>query len=120
MGRVLEKFAIRFASKTPWEGTAEELLVRLREVAHVAGDKDGKDDLPKSPRWLSSRLAELAPAMGSRKVFITKLPRTNAARRWRIATFIQPDPDVEREDLIDYMADTGEVTGEVENDAKQD
>lgn len=100
MGRVLEKFATQYASKKPWAGTAEQLLARLREVAHVAGDQDGKSDLPKSARWLSSRLGELAPAMASRQVFIRKLPRTNAARLWEVSTPVKPDPNAEPDDIL--------------------
>ena len=103
MGRVLESFATQRASTKPWKGTAEQLLAELRQVAHVTGDTDGKNDLPKSARWLSGRLGELAPAMATRQVFIRKLPRTNAARLWEVSTQVKPDPNAEPQDIFALM-----------------
>jgi hypothetical protein len=74
----------------------------------VMGDHDAKADLPKSARWLSSRLGELAPALANRQVFISKQPRTHAKRLWLISSAIPEDKDGEVFDLIDLMAASDE------------
>jgi hypothetical protein len=119
MGRVLETFAIRFASTKPWAGTAEQLLAQLRQVAYVAGDADGKNDLPKSARWLSSRLGELAPAMATRQVFISKLPRTNAARLWEVSTTAKPDANAEPDDIFAVLEALNDETQEHSSETKE-
>lgn len=103
MCRVLEKFAINYASRKPWVGTADELLRKLRELAHATQDADGRRDLPNAARWLSTRLGELAPAMANRGVSVRRLPRTNAARLWEVSTPQMPDPEAAPVDLIDFM-----------------
>lgn len=108
MARIMVKFAAQHAKKKPWEGTAEDLLAKLQDVAHVMGDKDAKTDLPKSARWLSSRLGELAPALASRGVYISKQPRTNAKRLWAISSTIPVDPNAEVDDIFELMAELQE------------
>ena len=105
MARLLKGFASKL--KGPWEGTAEELLAKLKNEAHVSGDKEARNDLPKSARWLSGRLGELAPALVNHQVYITKMPRTNAKRLWRITSTIPQDPNAEPEDICDTLAEAG-------------
>ncbi|MCX7411269.1 MAG: hypothetical protein NTZ32_24595 [Planctomycetales bacterium] len=107
MARIMVKFTVQHATKKPWEGTGEDLLAKLQDVAHVMGDKDAKADLPKSARWLSTRLGELAPALASRGVYISK-HRTNAKRLWTISSTIPVDPNAEVDDIIEHLAGMGE------------
>ena len=107
MAKLLERFAAKYTKK-PWEGTAEELLMKLKEVAHVMGDATARNDLPQSARWLSSRLGELAPALATRKVCISKQPRTNAKRLWMVSSTIIPDPNAEPDDIFDALEAAGD------------
>lgn len=105
MGRLLEHFAAKYKGDKPWKGTAEELLLKLKEAAHVLNDVDARSDLPKSARWLSSRLGELGPALAARQVYITKLKRTNAKRQWQISSTIIPDPNAEPDSIFDVLGE---------------
>lgn len=84
MVRAIERFAMKYSYEKPWTGSASKLLELLREEVHVLGDANVKADMPKSPRWLSSRLSELAIALGVRSVVVEQLPRTNSARGWKV------------------------------------
>lgn len=102
MSKILERFGKKQTTK-PWVGTADELLIKLREEARLLGDSNATHDLPKSARWLSSRLGELAPALANRGVYITKLPRTNAKRLWQISTSIPEDPNAEPDSIFEQL-----------------
>ena len=107
MAKLLEKFAAKYTKK-PWVGTADELLLKLKEMAYVLGDAMARNDLPKSARWLSSRLGELAPALATRQVFISKQPRTNAKRMWMVSSTLIPDPNAEPDDIFDALEAAGD------------
>lgn len=109
MAKLVERVASKLNVQKPWVGTSDELLAKLRDEAHVLGDSNVRDDLPKSPRWLSSRLGELAPALASRGVMITKLKRTNATRLWQISPKVVPqDPTAEPDDLFHVLEEAGQ------------
>lgn len=86
MVRLLKRFAAGYPVETKWVGTAESLLDKLSALAKGHDDVEGKRNLPKSARWLSSRLGELAPALAMDGVIVTKLPRSNARRLWELHT----------------------------------
>lgn len=86
MVRLLKRFAAGYPVETKWVGTAESLLDKLSVLAKGHDDVEGKRNLPKSARWLSSRLGELAPALAMDGVIVTKLPRSNARRLWELHT----------------------------------
>jgi len=112
MVRAVEKFAEKFTSEKPWKGSAGELLELLRDRAHVLGDANVKADLPKSPRWLSSRLSELAIALGTRSVVIERLPRTNSSRGWQVYYTGSPknrttDEELKEADVFERLESAG-------------
>lgn len=109
MVRALTELALRNSNGKKWEGTAEQLLKELRQIVHVSGDEDAKKDLPKSPRWLSSRVEELAPALVSRRIVATKLPRTNASRLWQVYSTADADPNYLPEDLFVRLGPPAEI-----------
>lgn len=84
MVRAVEKFAEKYSSDKPWKGSAGELLDKLRYTAHVLSDANVKADLPKSARWLSSRLSDLATALATKSVVVERVPRTNSSRGWKV------------------------------------
>jgi len=112
MIRAVEKFAEKFTADKPWKGSASELLEKLRDRAHVLGDANVKADLPKSPRWLSSRLSELAIALKTRSVAVERLPRTNASRGWQIYYSGSPkkrtvDQELKEMDVFEELESAG-------------
>ncbi len=112
MSRVLKKFAEKYNQHKekplkPWQGTGEQLLALLKSVAHREGDSDAGKDLPKSARWLSSRLGELTSALASQGVFVKKMPRTNASRLWQVSSGVTLDPNREPDDIFDVMEEAG-------------
>jgi len=112
MVRAVEKFAEKFSSEKPWKGSAGELLEKLRDRAHVLGDANVKADLPKSPRWLSSRLSELAIALGTRSVVVERLPRTNSSRGWQVYYTGSPkkrtvDQELKEADIFETLESAG-------------
>ena len=109
MVKAVTKFAARYNAQKTWEGTADELLTLLHDVAYTNSDHDAKADLPKSPRWLSSRLSELVASLASEGVVIERLPRTNKSRGWKIYSTTPWQPSTAEEaydntDLIDFMS----------------
>ncbi len=84
MIRVLRMFAAKHLDPNRWTGTTETLLNELKCLAQINSDVQATKDLPKSPGWLSTRLGELAPALAAEGIYLTKLPRTNAARPWEV------------------------------------
>lgn len=107
MAKLIEKLAVTSSKKKEgcWEGTATELLAALKYVAHVSSAADGRNDLPKTPGKLSTRLGELATALANRNVVIKRLPRTNTSRPWKISltTPSIEDPNAEPEDIFEAM-----------------
>jgi hypothetical protein len=112
MVKAVTKFAARYNAQKTWEGTADELLTLLHDVAYTNSDHDAKADLPKSPRWLSSRLSELVASLASEGVVIERLPRTNKSRGWKIysTTPWQPSTVEEAQDAADLFVITGTDT----------
>ena len=112
MVKAVTKFAARHNAKKPWKGTADELLKLLHDVAYTNSDHDAKADLPKSPRWLSSRLSELVASLASEGVVLERLPRTNKSRGWKIysTTPWQPGTVEEAQDAADLFVITGTDT----------
>jgi len=84
LARCLLKFAEGFPDESPWEGTATELLKALREKISKLDLVGTKDDFPKSPRWLSVRLDELAPYLHKKGILVRKEKRTSLYRRFTI------------------------------------
>ncbi|HWL08259.1 MAG TPA: hypothetical protein VNQ76_07640 [Planctomicrobium sp.] len=83
--RAVREFAHAYSTDCPWKGSATELhekLCRLSRKIELGGTKR---DLPKTPRWLSTRLTELAPILQSEGVLVKKAPRTNHSRLWIIS-----------------------------------
>jgi hypothetical protein len=95
MTRLVKKFAARYPAPKKWTGTAEQLLAQLHQEAHITGDTTARNDLPRTARWLSSRLSELAPALALEGAIVTKLPRTNASRNWAVSSTAPVDPNAE-------------------------
>ena len=113
MVRAVEKFAEKFTSEKPWKGSAGELLEKLRDRAHVLGDVNVKADLPKSPRWLSSRLSELAIALRAESVVVERLPRTNTSRGWQVYYTGSPkkrtvDQKLKEADIFETLESAGD------------
>ena len=84
MTGLLRDFASGYSAIKPWTGIAEALLKDLRFSARQIGDTDALRDLPKSPRWLSTRLGELKSALATEGIQIEKLPRSNSHREWKL------------------------------------
>jgi len=77
-------FARKHQKDPGWTGNTQDLLKELVEPAgpNTLSPKD--DSWPKSPRWASTRLGELAPALASEKIIVERLPRENNRRPWKI------------------------------------
>ena len=84
MARLLVKLAGSWAEAKPWKGTADALLTELRCTAKDTVDTDAGKDLPRSARWLSSRISELTPALATLGVVVQKLPRKSDSRGWEV------------------------------------
>jgi len=107
MTRVLKKFAAKHPKSKPWVGTADALLQELKYLANEEEDTGAKRDLPQSARWLSSRLGELSPALATQDVFVKKLPRTNASRKWEVYSPAPSDPNAEPDDIFLVLDQAG-------------
>ncbi|QDT29878.1 hypothetical protein Enr10x_52350 [Gimesia panareensis] len=90
----LKVFATRHPETRPWKGSAQELLGELQSSAKSLGDSNVLSDLPKSARWLSSRLGELVTALATEGIIIDRLPRTSVSRGWKV--YISKESDKER------------------------
>ena len=113
MVQAIEKFAERHSLDKPWKGSAGDLLKELREKAHVLGDANVKADLPKSARWLSSRLSDLATALATNSVVMERLPRTNSSRGWQVYYTGSPkkrtvDEKLEDANLFEVLESAGD------------
>lgn len=113
MVRAVEKFAEKYSSDKPWKGSAAELLEKLRYTAHVLSDANVKADMPKSARWLSSRLSDLAAALATRSVAVERLPRTNSSRGWQVYYGAAPkkrtvDEELKEADIFDVLESAGD------------
>lgn len=75
-----------YPKTAPWQGSATDLLKMLPTIAKEKQIQITGKSWPGSPRWLSTRLAELSPVLATEGIVITQLPRTNACRRWEIYT----------------------------------
>ncbi|GAA4455854.1 hypothetical protein [Novipirellula rosea] len=93
MTNALYSMSQEYSENRPWEGTADSLLRSLRYAAENAADRLAVSDLPKSARWLSSRLSELISSLDERGVVVRQLPRTRDARKWQVysANPVQPE-----------------------------
>ena len=84
MVRLLKEFSGNYSAAEPWTGSAISLLDELRTIATINGDASGMKDLPKSGRWLSSRLSEMTSALKNMRITVEKLQRTNDHRGWKV------------------------------------
>jgi hypothetical protein len=75
--------AIREKIKTPWEGTASELL-QLLDSDQQARDARTPKDWPATPQGMGGRLVRAAPILRSLGWTVEQEPRTKKARRWSI------------------------------------
>jgi hypothetical protein len=84
MVRLLKEFSGKYTAAEPWTGSAISLLHELRTVATNKEDANGMKDLPKSGRWLSSRLSEMTSALKTMGIIVEKLQRTHDQRGWKV------------------------------------
>lgn len=111
MTNAVKSFASMYTREKPWTGSAQKLLTELRSTAHKNGDKHVMSDLPKSARWLSSRLSELVTALASEGVIIDRLPRTSSSRGWKV--FMMDEARTERERQLNQPENVDEALAEV-------
>jgi hypothetical protein len=87
----LRKFA---HDRSPWEGTAADLLAALKEAAP---DKDTKDkDWPKRANTLSGRLRRLAPNLRAVRIQVDFDRQADSGRRKVIRITMNPEQGRER------------------------
>ena len=84
MVRLLKEFSGKYSAEKPWNGSAISLLDELQAIATINGDANGMKDLPKSGRWLSSRLGEMTSALKTMEIIVEKLQRTHDQRGWKV------------------------------------
>jgi hypothetical protein len=84
MVRLLKRFSRNYSAAKPWIGSVLTLLDELQTMAAINGDANGMKDLPKSGRWLSSRLSEMTSALKSIGIIVEKLQRTHDQRAWKV------------------------------------
>ena len=84
MVRLLKEFCKNYSAAAPWIGSALSLLDELQTIATISGDANGMKDLPKSGRWLSSRLSEMTSALKVMGIIVEKLQRTHDQRGWKV------------------------------------
>ena len=84
MVRLLKEFSSNYSASEPWIGSADSLLDELQTIATNKGDANGMKDLPKSGRWLSSRLSEMTSALKTMGIIVEKLQRTHDQRGWKV------------------------------------
>ncbi|WP_331731934.1 hypothetical protein OG613_49165 (plasmid) [Streptomyces sp. NBC_00015] len=81
LATVVLRWSLAHQPPWTWEGPAAKLLGLL-----PAPPGANKDDWPRTPAVLSSRLQRAAPALRRRGVDVRKLPRTKSGRPLRIST----------------------------------
>lgn len=84
MVQLLKEFCLEHPAADPWIGSAVSLLDELQAIATNKGDVNGMKDLPKSGRWLSSRLGEMTSALKTIGIVVEKLQRTHDQRGWKV------------------------------------
>jgi hypothetical protein len=67
-----------------WEGNVTDLLKLVTNEAKKKAIPTKDAAWPKSPRWASTRLGELAPALASEKIILQRQPRDGNCRPWKI------------------------------------
>ena len=80
--RAVREVAKTYTKESSWCGNMQELLGRVTDVAkkHNIPTKD----FPKSPRWASTRLREVAPALRAEGTIVEQLKHKNKCRPWLV------------------------------------
>jgi hypothetical protein len=117
IAQLIIEFGQDLPSDAPWIGSITELRSKLKHLASTRDLGDGKRDLQKSARWLSSVLGELGPALMNRGIEVCCLPRTRNRRPWKVslavgtslesAPFFLPSQDAAFPDAAEKQPDQG-------------
>ncbi len=80
--RAVRELAKSRTKDEPWCGNMQELL---KLTTQTAKDKSiSTKDFPKSPRWASTRLREVAPALRAEGIVVEQLKPENKCRPWSV------------------------------------
>lgn len=111
IAQLIVEFAQGYPVDSPWVGSISELRSQLKALASTRDLGEGKRDLQKSTRWLSSALSELGPALVNRGVEVCSLPRTRSQRPWKVslATECVPLPPATYDDVLLDALDAEQV-----------
>lgn len=111
IAQLIVEFAQGYPADSPWVGSISELRSQLKVLASTRDLGEGKRELQKSTRWLSSALSELGPALVNRGIAACSLPRTRSQRPWKVslATECVPLPPATHDDGSLDAFDEGQV-----------
>ncbi|GIW83148.1 MAG: hypothetical protein KatS3mg105_4955 [Gemmatales bacterium] len=82
--QAVSKFALGFREGDAWTGSTQDLLKGILKTAKDNGLSHKDKSWPGSPRWASSQLRELAPALGANGVIVEQLKRATNCRPWKV------------------------------------
>lgn len=83
VANLIRRLVTNHSEACPWKGPLGELLRELQRLSRE-DTRSTFEQLPKAPRWLSTRLRELAPLLNDEGIVIQNLPRTSSQRGWSL------------------------------------